>query len=204
MSSLSGPNTTRRKVLAWIGAAAVGLAWGDRARDRVRALEPEVPVRLQVDLLNRVIPYDRNFSVRVRGELTVAVVVDSDSADSTRIGALLMDVLKDRSSLGRFRHRAALIHFTTASAMAEECKRMGAGIVYFTPDVRASAATLVASLQSLHVMSIASSPEHVAQGLVLGFAVRSGKPRLLVNLTQARRQRIDFSADFLRIAEVVG
>jgi hypothetical protein len=40
--------------------------------------------------------------------------------------------------------------------------------------------------------------------LALGFAARSGKPRILVNLKQARLQGVDFRADFLRMAEVVG
>jgi hypothetical protein len=47
-------------------------------------------------------------------------------------------------------------------------------------------------------------PEHAAEGAVLCSAVRSGKPRVLINLTQAKLQEVDFRADFLRMAEVVG
>jgi hypothetical protein len=77
-------------------------------------------------------------------------------------------------------------------------------VVCVTPGVREPAAKLATALQGLRVLTVGTVPEDVKQGLVLGFAVRSGKPRVLVNLRQARRQDVDFRADFLRMAEVVG
>jgi hypothetical protein len=168
------------------------------------ALEPEVPIRLQVSLLDRVIPFDRNFGVRVHGRLSLAVVVDESNEDSVRIGAQLLSELGARERLGDHPLLAVRVPFKSVQGLSDECKRLKAGVVYVTPGVREPIASLAATLLGLKVMTVGTMPEQVSQGLVLGSAVRSGKPRVLVNLSQARLQEVDFRADFLRLAEVVG
>jgi hypothetical protein len=182
-----------------MGAAAAVLGSG-----QALALEPEVPIRLQISLLDRVIPFDRNFAVRVQDKLVVAVVIDDKNVDSVRVGAQLLDELSARELLGTYKLHATRLAFGGLPALTDECKRLRAGVVYVAPGVREGAGKLATALQGLKVLSVASLPEHVGEGLVLGSAVRSGKPRVLVNLKQARRQEIDFRADFLRMAEVVG
>lgn len=168
------------------------------------ALEPEVPIRLQVNLLDRVIPFDRNFAARVHGRLMVVILVDEKSPDSVRVGAQLQSELSSRDSLGSYGLSAARLPFVSLTGLREECRRLRAGVVYVTPGMREAAGQLAGALQGLKVLSVGSMPEQVGEGLVLGSAVRSGKPRVLVNLKQARRQDIDFRADFLRMVEVVG
>jgi hypothetical protein len=190
---------SRRRSLAWLSAGASLLLSRTGA-----ALEPEVPIRLQVSLLDRVIPFDRNFGVRVHGRLSLAVVVDESNEDSVRIGAQLLSELGARERLGDHPLLAVRVPFKSVQGLSDECKRLKAGVVYVTPGVREPIASLAATLLGLKVMTVGTMPEQVSQGLVLGSAVRSGKPRVLVNLSQARLQEVDFRADFLRLAEVVG
>lgn len=168
------------------------------------ALEPEVPVRIQVSLLNRVIPFDRKFAIRVHGTLSVVVVVDDHDIDSVRVGAQLLSELTSLDSLGSFEHHATRVTFSSAQALSDECRRLQAGVVYVTPGLREPTIKVAEALQGLKVLSVATLPEQVAQGLVLGSSARSGKPRVLVNLKQAKLQEIDFRADFLRMVEVIG
>jgi hypothetical protein len=174
------------------------------AHTRAHAEEPEVPIRLQVSLLDRVIPFDRNFASRVHGQLSVVVVVDASSEDSIRVGAQVQAELSARDSLGSYPVVGVRVTFRDSAALVESCKRLRAGIVYVTPGVRESTAVLANSLRGLRVLTVGALPEQVTQGLILGMAVRSAKPRVLVNLSQARQQDVDFRADFLRMAEVVG
>ncbi len=168
------------------------------------AVEPEVPIRLQVSLLDRVIPFDRNFGVRVHGELSVVVVVDASSEDSVRTGSQLQTELSSRDSLGTYPISVVRVTFRGLGALVQSCQRLRAGVVYVTPGVREPTAKLASSMHGLHVLTVGVMPEQVGQGLILGAAVRSAKPRVLVNLSQARQQEVDFRADFLRMAEVVG
>jgi len=189
----------RRTFFGWAGAS-LALIWNRRAW----ALEPEVPIRLQVDLLGRVIAYDRGFAQRVRGELVVTVVAAADDSDSARVAAQVFSELQGRTQLGVYRQRTSHTTFVGVDALVDECRRRKTGILYFGPGLGVPIRELADALAGLGILTVATLPDQVRQGLVLGFAARSGKPRLLVNLSQARRQRVDFRADFLRMAEVVG
>jgi len=193
------PRCARRTVLAGMSAATALALFESRAD----AVEPEVPLRLQVSLLDRVIPFDRNFAVRVHGLLSVAVVVDSSDADSARVGAQLLSELGQRATLGEYGLTASRVAFSGVKPLVDDCKRLRAGVVYVTPGLTATTERVAAGLQGLRVLTVGALPEHAKNGLVLSFGVRSGKPRVLVNLAQAREQDIDFRADFLRIAEVI-
>jgi hypothetical protein len=190
------PRVTRRASLAWVAASLV--------QTHAQAVEPEVPIRLQVSLLDRVIPFDRNFAVRVHGKLSVLIVVDKSNEDSSRVGTQLEAELTGRETLGSYPLVAARVTYGGAATLVDSCKRLRAGIVYLTPGVGESIAVLADALQGLRVLTVGSLPEQVAQGLILGAAVRSAKPRVLVNLSRARQQDVDFRADFLRMSEVVG
>jgi hypothetical protein len=199
VSHALAPRRTRRFALA-LASAAASLLW----RGRAEAIEPEVPIRLQVSLLDRVLPYDRNLATRVHGRLSVVVVVDALNADSVRIGALLLSELASLDSFGSYPLTAARVTFGSLAALVDDCKRLRAGVVYVTPGIREPIEKLATALSGLRVLTACTVPEQVAQGMIVGSAVRSGKPRVLVNLRQARLQDVDFRADFLRMAEVVG
>ncbi|HEX2875296.1 MAG TPA: YfiR family protein [Polyangiaceae bacterium] len=190
------PRVTRRASLALAAAALVN--------SQAHAAEPEVPIRLQVSLLDRVIPFDRNFSVRVHGKLSVLIVVDKSNEDSSRVGTQLEAELTTRETLGGYPLGTARVIYGGAGTLVDSCKRLRAGIVYLTPGVAESVAVLADALRGLRLLTVGSMPEQVTQGLVLGAAVRSAKPRVLVNLSRAHQQEVDFRADFLRMAEVVG
>ena len=51
-------------------------------------------------------------------------------------------------------------------------------------------------------MTVGAVGSYVKGGIVLGFDLVSGKPKLLVNLTQARRQHVDLSSSVLKLAEI--
>lgn len=189
----------RRAVLTVAGFLATKL-WGTNGL----ALEPEVPIRLQIDLLNRVIPFDRAFPSKVNGELSILIVQDPNDTDSAQVSQRVLSELKERDTLGGYRQRPTLWRFSAIGALVDECKRLKAGVLYVSPGLGASIEQLATALKGLNLLSVGALPNQVERGLALGFAARSGKPRILVNLKQARLQGVDFRADFLRMAEVVG
>jgi hypothetical protein len=52
------------------------------------------------------------------------------------------------------------------------------------------------------VLSATGVPDYVPSGIVLGFDVVSGRPKLLVHLTQARLQKVELRADLLKLMKV--
>ena len=66
-----------------------------------------------------------------------------------------------------------------------------------------AATAIAAALAGLDVLSVAAVASDVPRGIVLGFEVASGKPKLVIHLTCARRQNVAFKPGLLRLARVI-
>ncbi len=71
-----------------------------------------------------------------------------------------------------------------------------------TPDFDGELEALERALSGVDVLSVSAVPEYVSRGVVLGFELVSGKPKILLDLPRAKRQNVDFSASVLRLMKV--
>lgn len=161
-----------------------------------------VPVELQVELLARVLRYDRNFSERVSDEVRVVVVYAPAAAESLHLAQQFLTALQARPRLGGVAHREELVRFSTVEHLAALVKERGAAVVVFAPDLAPRAPDFAVAFAGCDCLTVSSTPEGVREGLVLGFDLVSGKPRMLFNLGQARRQHADFRAEVLQLMTV--
>lgn len=179
---------TRLMLLGLMGAAPA-----DRA---------VVPVELQVEVLAKVVRYDRNFAARAGAEVGVLVLHAPDAPESERVARQWMSALKAHPKLGGVGHHDELVAFAGAAPLAELLKARGASLVVFAPGFSAQAGAIASALDGLDVLTVSATSEGVKEGLVLGFDLVSGKPRMLLNLSQSRRQHVDFRADVLLLMTV--
>ena len=77
-----------------------------------------------------------------------------------------------------------------------------AAIVYFGPGFDKQMGSIKATFSSLNVLTVGAVPEYVPSGVVLGFNLVSGRPKLLVNLAQAKEQQVVFPASVLNVMKV--
>ncbi len=168
----------------------------------VVAEEPSVPVGLQVELLARVSSYDRNFTVRAGDRAHVLVVTRPGNMDSTSVSREAMRAFRATAQIGGAPTDVAPIDYTGAAALADEAKKRKASIVYFAPGFSDEAAKLATAFSGMDVITVSSIPSDVEKGIVLGFDLASGRPKLLVNLTQARKQNASFKAEALKLMKV--
>jgi hypothetical protein len=75
-------------------------------------------------------------------------------------------------------------------------------VVYVTPDFDSELDALGRALGGVDVLTVSAVPDYVSRGVVLGFELVSGKPKILLDLPQAKRQNVDFSAAVLRLMKV--
>jgi hypothetical protein len=167
-----------------------------------QADELEVPIALQVDLLGRVVRFERNYVARSGGSALVVVVAKGDEAASVRAAALASAAIAQLGKLGARRASVTIQTFSSPAALRSASRE--ADIVYLMPgfsraDLLAIAATFVDST----VLTVGASDGDAENGATLAFALEGSKPRIIVNLRQARAQRLDFSAQFLRLARVI-
>jgi len=170
--------------------------------DDAFAEEAPVPEKLQAELIAKIAAYDRSFTARARDRAHVVIIDRPDDADSVRSATHLEAALHELPDVGGLPHDEAVVPWPGAAGIADLLRARHAAIVYFTPGFSADLGGIRAALDGIDVLSVAAIPDYVPQGVVLGFDVISGKPKLLVNLTQARKQHVAFMAEILKMAKV--
>ena len=161
-----------------------------------------VPVDLQIELLGRVAPYERGLA-RGGGDLRVLVVSKRGHAVSTRTTAQVVAALRRTGTMLDRPIRIDELVFESASQVLAAATSRSASMVYVTPGLEDAIPALRDAFAGHRILTVSAVGDHVAQGVVLGFEIASSRPRIVVNLTQARRQQLDFSAQLLRLARVV-
>lgn len=193
--------TTPRALLAR-RAALLGATAALVAR-RLHAEALNVPIRLQAELLGKVAGYDRNFEARVGGEQArVLIAVMPKDSDSRLTATDMKNALASVPTVGGVAHEEEVVTYVDAGSLAEACRARRAAIVYLTPGFAGQVSAIRDAVGALNLLTVASIADYVPGGIVLGFDLVSGRPKLVVNLAQARRQHVEFRAEVLKLMKV--
>ncbi len=195
------PRIGRRRALGWIAGAGLVPASIPRL---VRADEPDVPVGTQMDLVAKVVKYDRNADARMGGTCRALVLRRDGDGGSRRVAAQVSTALAELGEIAGAEVQVTEHAYEDAAKLAELCAARSIGLMFVTPGFSDEVVAISRALVDMDLITIAMLPRDVPPGIVLGFALESSRPSILVNLTQARRQNVDFSARLLALAKVVG
>jgi hypothetical protein len=188
-----------RRWLLSLAFASAATLWGRE----IDAQAIDVPIRLQAELLSKVAAYDREFSNRAGQRALVLVVVKPGSAESERAAEQMSAELAVLSDIGGLPHAQETVRYTSAPALGELVRGRTPAVVIFSAALDDQVESVARVLDGVSVLSVGVSAAYVPRGAVLGFDVESGKPKLVVNLGQARRQRVAFRPELLRLARVI-
>lgn len=171
---------------------------------RVVAEDVSVPISLQMELLLKVASYDKNLKQRARERVRVAVVIRQDDADSGRSAAQALKALGEADDVDGMPLDRLSTTYTDATVLARFISEGNVAILYVTPgfsegDIEAMAR----ALDGVSVLSAGALAKYTAQGMVLGFDLAGGKPKLIVNLGSAKRQNVELSSSVLKLVRVI-
>lgn len=169
----------------------------------VRADTASVPLPLQVELSNKVIEYVQEPPMMSLDRVRIGIVVKSSSPESTRAGAELKAAFDRAVMAGGHPHEQSLIEWTSAKVLAEQARSRGFSVLYFTPGLDAEIGPSAAALIGQRILTIAAVDSFVAGGVVLGFELVSGHPKMVFNLRQARKQEVVVRAAVMKLMRIV-
>jgi hypothetical protein len=192
-----GARLGRRTFVALLCGLAVAAVCGTSAAET-----PSVPPRLQAGLLAKVASFDRKFAARAGGRAKVLLVARANDADSLRTVTEMKSALAALDTIGGLPHDEQIVELADAAAIARTCKAGGIAVVYFGPGFGKQIASIRSALTSIDVLSVAAIADYVPEGIVLGFNLVSGNPKLLVHLTQARAQNVEFDSRVLKLMTI--
>jgi hypothetical protein len=171
---------------------------------RVVADDVVVPISLQMDLMLKVASYDKNLAERAGGALRITVLLDPGNPDSVRSGAQALKALSAADDVAGLPVELSSTPYVDAPALARLVRERHVSILYVTLgfselDVDAMAH----ALDGVSVLSVGALGKYASRGVVLGFDLVGGKPKLIVNLGLAKRQRVELSSAVLKLMRVV-
>lgn len=193
-----GNGASRRGFLA---ALLAGLcAWPRWAL----AEEAPVPMSLQVELLLKVAAYDKNLTQRAASRVGLLVLVKPGDPDSGRSAAQARLALsKVTDILGVPLDSTSALHGDPAG-LPKLLRANNVAILYLMPGFSESELAAIAEACSgISVLSVGSLARYVERGTVLSFDLVGGKPKLLVNLTRAKKQQVELSSSVLKLMRVI-
>lgn len=183
--------------MRWSLVLGVALAAGVAAAE-----DTLVPASLQVELLDKVVAYDRNAPRRVQRQPVVLVAFATGDAASEHAAAQLAAAFRTHGTLGDAPCMPRVVGFVSATALRLEADQSKAGIVMLAPGLEDQAVALGQAFTDWDGLTVSSTGGGVPAGLTLGFVLEQGRPRIQVNISQARRQGVDFRSELLRIVKV--
>lgn len=176
---------------------------GSVAGRTTSAQELTVPISVQVELLARVLWYERSLQASREDRLGVLILVRARNNESLRAAAQLEAQLARAKLLGGKTLSYQRLMYETPEQVKKALLAQRGYLIYVTPGLEDVLGALAGSLKGTSVLTVSTQGGAVQQGTVLGFELVSSKSRIVVNLSRARAQNMDFSAQLLRIAQVI-
>jgi hypothetical protein len=160
---------------------------------------------LQLSLLRRILPFDRNFTEHVGEEVVVGIIYQRSFRQSIRAKDALVAAVKTGlvDNIGNIPARFVPIPFEDTSAVERALRDHDIDVVYVPPLRGVDMREIVSLVAENQVMTFTGVPGYLDDGIAVAIGIRAGKPEIIVNLSSSREQGADFSAQFLRLTRVV-
>ena len=191
--------SSRLRAAIWV-KVVIAVLWLSFA-DYGSAQSAQVPSAVQADLLIKVAAFDRNFKGRA-GNKAIVILAAVDEAASLRVAREMRSALATTPRIADLPHEEQIVTSNNPAVIAAVARERRAAIVYFAPGFASQIPAIRDAFSSLNVLTVGSVPEYVPSGIVLGFDLISGRPKLLVHVPQARKQRVEFPASVLNLMKV--
>jgi hypothetical protein len=172
------------------------------ATSRGSAHGMSVPTSAQAELIAKLAGFDRNFAGRAGAKVVILIAAMPGDSESMSAALEMKAALSRLPKVGDRPHEEQIVVHSSASALADLVRSKKAAIVYFGPGFEKQVPALRDSFGSLNVLTVGGVPSYVSGGIVLGFDLVSGRPKLLVHLAQARKQQVSFPASVLNLMKV--
>ena len=171
---------------------------------RTAAQDVTVPISLQMDLLLKVASYDKNLKARAHDKVRVLVLLKREDAESGRSAAQALKALSEAEAIDGMSVEGTSTTYGDAASLARLTNENNLSILYVTPGFTESEIdAIVRALDGVSVLSAGAVAKYTFRGLVLGFDLAGGKPKLLVHLERAKRQRVELSSSVLKLMRVI-
>lgn len=188
---------TRSKAILLVGVALLMPVSSAHAED------PSIPLQLQAELTAKLVEYAQSPSTQGLSVMRIGIVVRNGSVESQHFGSELKAAFGRMATIAGLAHEEVVITWSSGAALAEEARRRQLFAVYLTPGMRGEVPAVARALEGAAIISVAAIDAYVSSGAILGFELVSGRPRMVLNLAQAKKQGVTFRAQVMKLMRIV-
>jgi hypothetical protein len=186
-----------RLLAAALAAWVVSLAWIAEAQ------EASVPASVQAELVAKLASYDKNFATRSGDRVRIMIVTMRGDADSTHMGGQLRAAFAEMDRVGGLPHEELMAEYSDPPTLASTCRNQHVAIVYLTAGMFHEVEAIGKALEGVSILSVGAVGGYSSKGAVIDFFTEGGKPKIALNLAQARRQQVALAPEVVRIMRVI-
>jgi hypothetical protein len=155
-------------------------------------------------VLTRVLSYERSFDDRVGPSVVIAIVYQPGDRDSEASAASWQSAFE---SLGNVRVKSRAFSAVKVparqDAMTAAIEKDGVDVLFVPDSSDRGVPEVIAVARRKKVLSAGSKETYPPAGITLAVATDGAKVKLVVNLVACAAEGIKFSAQVLRLAEVI-
>jgi hypothetical protein len=173
---------------------------------QVSADNGEVPLDLQAKLLLTALTYDKNMETRANGKLDIGILhfpwIEESKEEAVNFSKKLK-TFQDKKIGGRS-FDIFLFTYDGDAGLKERIEENHIDVLFIAGGKKDIVKEVVRVTQLKQILSATSKADHVTScGVSLAVGLKENKPKIYLNLSSAKEEGSDFSAKFLRIAEIV-
>jgi hypothetical protein len=166
--------------------------------------EMATPPILQFKLLSRILTFDRTINAQRGGSLKIGIVYQAGVVASVDAGTEFLDaaLAYDSSSSGLSIHCVG-IDIGDYADLETAIRKASVNLLYVTPLRSIDIGTIGEVSAKLRLLTFSGVPEYAETGLAVGIGLKGGRPEIIINLPQAKREGADFDSQFLKVARII-
>lgn len=156
----------------------------------------------QVQILLKVLTYDRQFEAKAGQRLKIGIVYVSSDDASRKAADEIGTTLKSYADkpIKKIPFSFVMIAYTTPGAVEQTIKAEGIGLLYVAPGNTKHLADLVRISQQHKITTATGVLDYVTKGIAIGVGIERDKPRIHINLASCKSEGSEFDASLLQIA----
>ena len=166
----------------------------------------KISVELQAKLFLTALTYEKNMKEKAIRQFDIGILYFPWLPESKKEALLFSKALnsfKNKKISGR-NFNVFLFTYNGDTGIKEAIAHKHVEVLFIAEGKERNLKEIIQLTRSKNILSWTNKTEYVAScGVTIGVGIKENKPKIYINLTSAKEEGADFSAKFLRIAEIV-
>ncbi|MBN1755399.1 YfiR family protein [bacterium] len=162
-----------------------------------------VPMDMQVPTLMKILKYDRNIEERGQQGLTIGVIYLPEDPESQSQHNEFLASFESLRSKRILNLPVNCVSIAGVSNLEEALRTKKVNLIYVTSGLYQHLPLINRISAKNQILSLTGTPEYVDVGIAVGLGVEEGKTKILINLDRSKAEGANFSANLLKLAQVV-